>query len=96
MSDTHSYSFFGQKVGLIIQSSSNSEPFIFFRFIKSKGDGSWEKPSSGEGRGIKFSLEEAMEYIRNDEYIEVTPNFMRIRKIYLDEHERKRQAKTIS
>ena len=45
---------------------------------------------------IKFSLEEAMEYIRNDEYIEVTPNFMRIRKIYLDEHERKRRAKAIS
>lgn len=42
---------------------------------------------------IKFSLEEAMEYIRNDEYIEVTPNHMRIRKIYLDEHERKRRAK---
>ena len=45
---------------------------------------------------IKFSLEEAMEYIRNDEYIEVTPNFQRIRKIHLDEHERKRHAKTIS
>lgn len=42
---------------------------------------------------IKFSLEEAMEYIRNDEYIEVTPHFQRIRKIYLHEHERKRQAK---
>lgn len=45
---------------------------------------------------VKFSLEEAMEYIRNDEYIEITPNFMRIRKIYLDEHERKRRAKAIS
>jgi len=44
---------------------------------------------------IKFSLEEAMEYIRNDEYIEVTPSFMRIRKIHLDEHERKRNAKVI-
>ncbi|MDX1283690.1 MAG: translational GTPase TypA, partial [Draconibacterium sp.] len=45
---------------------------------------------------IKFSLEEAMEYIRNDEYIEVTTNFMRIRKIYLDEHERKRRAKALA
>ncbi len=45
---------------------------------------------------IKFSLEEAMEYIRNDEYIEVTPNYMRIRKIYLNEHDRKRMAKTIA
>ncbi len=45
---------------------------------------------------VKFSLEEAMEYIRNNEYIEVTPNFMRIRKIELNEHDRKRTAKVIS
>ncbi|WP_372934777.1 translational GTPase TypA [Mariniphaga sediminis] len=45
---------------------------------------------------IKFSLEEAMEYIRNDEYLEVTPKFMRIRKILLNEHDRKRQAKTLT
>jgi GTP-binding protein len=44
---------------------------------------------------VKFSLEEAMEYIRNDEYLEVTPNYMRIRKIYLDETERKRRAKSL-
>jgi GTP-binding protein len=40
---------------------------------------------------IKFSLEEAMEYIRNDEYVEVTPKSIRIRKIVLDEVERKRK-----
>jgi GTP-binding protein len=51
---------------------------------------------AGIAPAIKFSLEEAMEYIRNDEYIEVTPKFMRIRKIYLDEHERKRRAKVVS
>ncbi|WP_297089818.1 translational GTPase TypA [uncultured Draconibacterium sp.] len=51
---------------------------------------------AGIAPAIKFSLEEAMEYIRNDEYIEITPNHMRIRKIYLDEHERKRQAKAIT
>ncbi len=39
---------------------------------------------------IKFSLEEAMEYIRDDEYLEITPNSLRIRKIILDETERKR------
>ncbi len=39
---------------------------------------------------IKFSLEEAMEYIREDEYLEVTPNNLRLRKILLDEHDRKR------
>jgi GTP-binding protein len=39
---------------------------------------------------IKFSLEEALEYIQKDEYVEVTPNHLRIRKIYLTEVERKR------
>jgi GTP-binding protein len=43
---------------------------------------------------IKFSLEEAMEYIRGDEYVEVTPKSIRIRKIYLDENERKRRSKS--
>ena len=45
---------------------------------------------------IKFSLEEALEYIQEDEYVEVTPNFMRLRKIYLDENDRKRMSKKIS
>ncbi len=39
---------------------------------------------------IKFSLEEAMEYIRDDEYLEITPQSLRIRKIILDETDRKR------
>ena len=39
---------------------------------------------------IKMSLEEAMEYIREDEYLEITPHNLRIRKIILDEIERKR------
>ncbi|MCH8534791.1 MAG: translational GTPase TypA [Flavobacteriaceae bacterium] len=38
----------------------------------------------------KFSLEEALEYIQKDEYVEVTPNSLRIRKIYLKETDRKR------
>ncbi|WP_286727531.1 MULTISPECIES: translational GTPase TypA [Sphingobacterium] len=42
---------------------------------------------------IKFSLEECMEYIQADEYIEVTPQSMRLRKIYLTENERKVNAK---
>ncbi len=41
---------------------------------------------------IKFSLEEALEYIQGDEYVEVTPQSIRLRKIYLDENERKRMA----
>jgi len=39
-----------------------------------------------------FSLEESMEYIQGDEYVEVTPGSMRIRKILLDENERKRAS----
>ncbi len=42
---------------------------------------------------VKFSLEEAMEYIRANEYVEVTPKSIRIRKIILNEIERKRQSK---
>ena len=42
---------------------------------------------------IQFSLEEALEYIKEDEYVEVTPNFMRMRKIILDESERKKANK---
>ncbi len=42
---------------------------------------------------VVFSLEEALEYIKEDEYVEVTPKAMRIRKIVLDETERKRLAK---
>ena len=39
---------------------------------------------------IKFSLEEALEYIQKDEYVEVTPSHLRLRKIWLKEVDRKR------
>ncbi len=39
---------------------------------------------------IKFSLEEALEYIQKDEYVEVTPKHLRLRKIFLTENDRKR------
>jgi GTP-binding protein len=39
---------------------------------------------------VRFSLEEALEYIQGDEYVEVTPKSIRIRKIYLNENDRKR------
>ena len=42
---------------------------------------------------IVFSLEDALEYIKGDEYVEITPNNMRMRKIILDETERKRQGR---
>jgi GTP-binding protein len=42
---------------------------------------------------VIFSLEESMEYIGEDEYLEVTPRSLRLRKIFLKEHERKKTAK---
>ena len=44
---------------------------------------------------ITFSLEEYMEIIKEDEYLEVTPRSLRMRKIMLSEIERKRVSKTI-
>lgn len=41
---------------------------------------------------VKFSLEEALEYIQEDEYVEITPKSMRMRKILLTESERKKMA----
>lgn len=45
---------------------------------------------------VKFSLEESMEYIKEDEYVEVTPKSIRMRKIVLDELLRKRNKKQLS
>lgn len=42
---------------------------------------------------VVFSLEETMEYIQEDEYVEITPNYIRMRKILLNETDRKRKAK---
>lgn len=55
--------------------------------------------SSGDGKGIllappvKFSLERALEYIESDEFVEATPNHLRLRKRILDPNERKRAEK---
>ena len=64
MTDKHNYSFFGQRTGLTVQSPSKSEPYIFFRLIKKKDGGTWEKPSKGEGKTIKLSLEEMVMIIQ--------------------------------
>jgi len=45
---------------------------------------------------IDFSLEEALEYIQEDEYVEATPKSIRMRKIFLDENERKRREKMVA
>jgi hypothetical protein len=58
MSDQHSQSFFGQNTGLLLNSTSKSDPYLFIRCIKRKTNGTWEKPSTGEGKVIKCALEE--------------------------------------
>ncbi len=45
---------------------------------------------------VQMTLEECMEYIQQDECIEVTPNFIRMRKVILDENERVKQSKKMS
>jgi len=54
-----------------------------------RASGSDEKTSIAPA--IKFSLEEAMEYVGEDEYVEITPKSIRLRKILLSEHERKKK-----
>jgi len=44
---------------------------------------------------VKFSLEEALEYVGEDEFVEVTPRSIRLRKILLNEHDRKKSKKTV-
>ncbi len=44
---------------------------------------------------VRFSLEEALEYIQEDEYVEITPRYIRLRKILLNENDRKRASKTV-
>ncbi|MDZ4714703.1 MAG: translational GTPase TypA [Cytophagales bacterium] len=44
---------------------------------------------------IRLSLEEALEYIQGDEYVEVTPKSIRLRKIYLNENDRKRDRNKV-
>ena len=56
-----------------------------------RASGSDEKTSIAPP--LRFSLEEALEYINKDEYVEITPNNMRMRKILLDENARRRKQR---
>ena len=64
MADSHSKSFFGQNTGIIVSSSSSSDPFMFIHCFKKKPNGVWEKPSNNEGKAVKFSLEEIVMILR--------------------------------
>ncbi len=82
--------------GQVIGESTRSDDIVI-NVIKTKkltnmrASGSDDKVSIAPA--IKFSLEEAMEYIGDDEYVEVTPKSIRLRKIFLSEHDRKRKKK---
>ena len=58
MSDAHILSFFGQNTGIIIKSTSKFKSYLFIQCIKKSSKGKWEKPTSNEGRTLKFTLEE--------------------------------------
>lgn len=90
--DSHEEVYAGQVIG----ENSRSDDLVV-NVTKSKKLTNMRASGSDEkaylAPPIKFSLEEALEYIQEDEYVEVTPKFMRLRKILLDENQRKRAAK---
>ncbi|MHA1488185.1 MAG: hypothetical protein ACTSRI_00605 [Promethearchaeota archaeon] len=58
MADFHTKSFFGQSTGIIVNSPAKTVPHIFITCIKKKDDNIWEKPTNGEGKTVKLSIEE--------------------------------------
>lgn len=82
--------------GQIVGESSRGDDLVL-NLTKSKkltnmrASGSDDKTSIAPP--VLFSLEEALEYIKSDEYVEITPKSMRLRKIYLSEVDRKRTSK---
>ncbi|MBP3419696.1 MAG: translational GTPase TypA [Marinifilaceae bacterium] len=79
--------------GQVIGESTRSEDIVINvgkskKLTNMRASGSDEKVNIAPAK--HFSLEEALEYIQEDEYVEVTPKSMRLRKILLDETERKR------
>ncbi len=63
MGDHHQYNFFGQKTALFFDSSKNTLPYVFFRMIRKKESGTWEKPSQQEGIVVRLSLEEQVQIL---------------------------------
>ena len=58
MADFHTKSFFGQSTAIIVKSPAKTVPHIFITCIKKKDDNTWEKPTNGEGKTVKLSIEE--------------------------------------
>jgi GTP-binding protein len=82
--------------GQVVGESTRSEDIVV-NLTKSKKLTNMRASGSDEKMNIAppvvFSLEEALEYIKEDEYVEVTPKSMRLRKVLLDENDRKRASK---
>jgi GTP-binding protein len=82
--------------GQVVGESTRSEDIVV-NLTKSKKLTNMRASGSDEKMNIAppvlFSLEEALEYIKEDEYVEVTPKAMRLRKVLLDENDRKRASK---
>ncbi len=82
--------------GQVVGESSRSEDMVLNicktkKLTNMRASGSDDKSSVSPA--ILFSLEETLEYIQKDEYAEITPNFIRMRKILLNENDRKRASK---
>jgi len=58
LADFHIKTFYGQKKSVRVTSPSKQVPYIFLSCINRKNDGSWEKPSEGEGKTVRLSIEE--------------------------------------
>jgi len=85
--------------GQVIGENTRSEDLVI-NVIKTKKLSNMRASGSDEAMSIapatKFSLEEAMEYVGEGEYVEVTPKFIRFRKILLAELNRKRKTKSVA
>jgi len=69
--EAHSYSFFGQKTGMILSSPNSTDPYIFLTFVKKLSSGIWEKPSLKQGKNIKCNIGEIIQMIQ----VARTPSF---------------------
>lgn len=88
----------GEEVyGGMVVGENNKEDDLTVKVTKTKKLTNMRASGSDEkmriAPAVRFSLEEALEYMKEDEYLEVTPKTYRIRKILLDENERKRANK---
>jgi GTP-binding protein len=89
----------GEEVyGGMVVGENNKEDDLTVKITKTKKLTNMRASGSDEKMRIappvRFSLEEALEYMKEDEYLEVTPKTYRIRKILLDENDRKRANKS--